>query len=35
VPDLRAGPAAITVPQVVARRVTYPLAEQSFNNTNL
>ncbi|HEX6966482.1 MAG TPA: SusD/RagB family nutrient-binding outer membrane lipoprotein [Gemmatimonadaceae bacterium] len=35
VPDLKAGPAVITNPQVVARRLTYPLAEQSFNNTNL
>jgi hypothetical protein len=33
VPDLQAGPAAI-IP-TVPRRLTYPLAEQSFNNTNL
>ncbi|HEY9515514.1 MAG TPA: SusD/RagB family nutrient-binding outer membrane lipoprotein [Gemmatimonadaceae bacterium] len=35
VPALEAGPAAITTPRVVARRLTYPLAEQSFNNANL
>ena len=35
VPNLEAGPAAITSPRVVARRLTYPLAEQSFNNANL
>ena len=33
VPDLQAGPAAI-IP-TVPRRLTYPLAEQSFNNANL
>ncbi len=33
VPDLQAGPAAI-IP-TVPRRLTYPLAEQSFNNSNL
>ena len=35
VPDLVAGPAAITSPQIVARRLTYPISEQSFNNANL
>ena len=35
VPDLLPGPAAITVPHVVARRLTYPVSEQSFNNDNL
>ncbi|HET7563378.1 MAG TPA: SusD/RagB family nutrient-binding outer membrane lipoprotein [Gemmatimonadaceae bacterium] len=35
VPDLKAGPAVITNPAIVARRLTYPLSEQSFNNTNL
>lgn len=35
VPDLQPGPAVITDPKVVARRMTYPLAEQSFNNANL
>lgn len=35
VPELQAGPAAITNPRVVARRLTYPLSEQSFNNANL
>ena len=35
VPDLKPGPAVITNPQIVARRLTYSLAEQSFNNTNL
>ena len=35
VPDLQPGPAAITVPQIVARRLTYPVSEQSFNNDNL
>lgn len=35
VPDLQPGPAVITDPQIVARRLTYPLAEQSFNNENL
>ena len=35
VPNLQPGPAAITTPHIVARRLTYPLAEQSFNNTNL
>jgi hypothetical protein len=35
VPDLQAGPAVITNPSIVARRLTYPLSEQSFNNTNL
>jgi hypothetical protein len=35
VPALQAGPAAITVPQVVARRLTYPVSEQSFNSENL
>jgi hypothetical protein len=33
VPDLKAGPEAI-IP-VVARRLTYPLSEQSFNKANL
>ncbi len=32
VPDLKPGPAAITSPQVVPRRLTYPVSEQSFNN---
>jgi hypothetical protein len=35
VPALKPGPAVITDPKVVARRLTYPLAEQSFNNANL
>jgi hypothetical protein len=35
VPDLKPGPAAITTPQIVARRLTYPVSEQSFNNENL
>lgn len=35
VPDLQPGPAVITDPKIVARRLTYPLAEQSFNNANL
>ncbi|HET7550782.1 MAG TPA: SusD/RagB family nutrient-binding outer membrane lipoprotein [Gemmatimonadaceae bacterium] len=35
VPDLKPGPAVITDPKIVARRLTYPLAEQSFNNANL
>lgn len=35
VPNLQPGPAAITTPHIVARRLTYPLSEQSFNNTNL
>ena len=35
VPDLQPGPAVITDPHIVARRLTYPLAEQSFNNANL
>ena len=35
VPNLQPGPAVITDPAIVARRLTYPLAEQSFNNTNL
>lgn len=35
VPDLQPGPAAITVPHIVARRLTYPVSEQSFNNDNL
>jgi len=35
VPDLKAGPAVITNPSIVARRLTYPLSEQSFNNANL
>lgn len=35
VPDLKPGPAAITTPQIVARRLTYPVSEQSFNNTAL
>jgi hypothetical protein len=35
VPNLQPGPAVITDPQIVARRLTYPLAEQSFNNANL
>lgn len=33
VPDLQPGPAAVET--TVPRRLTYPLAEQSFNNTNL
>ncbi len=35
VPDLHPGPAAITTPQIVARRLTYPVSEQSFNNAAL
>jgi hypothetical protein len=35
VPDLKPGPAAITTPQIVARRLTYPVSEQSFNNAAL
>jgi hypothetical protein len=35
VPDLQPGPAAITTPQIVARRLTYPVSEQSFNNEAL
>jgi hypothetical protein len=35
VPDLQPGPAAITTPHVVARRLTYPVSEQSFNNEAL
>ncbi|HWG34418.1 MAG TPA: SusD/RagB family nutrient-binding outer membrane lipoprotein [Gemmatimonadaceae bacterium] len=35
VPDLKPGPAAITSPQVVPRRLTYPVSEQSFNNAAL
>lgn len=35
VPDLQPGPAAITTPQIVARRLTYPVSEQSFNNAAL
>jgi SusD/RagB-like outer membrane lipoprotein len=35
VPDLKPGPAAITTPQIVARRLTYPVSEQSFNNSAL
>ena len=35
VPNLTPGPAVITDPKIVARRLTYPLAEQSFNNSNL
>jgi len=35
VPDLQPGPAAITVPHIVARRLTYPVSEQSFNAANL
>ena len=35
VPDLKAGPAAITTPSIVPRRLTYPISEQSFNNANL
>jgi hypothetical protein len=35
VPALQPGPAVITDPKIVARRLTYPLAEQSFNNDNL
>ena len=35
VPDLQPGPAAITTPQIVARRLTYPVSEQSFNNSAL
>lgn len=35
VPDLQPGPAAITSPHIVARRLTYPVSEQSFNNAAL
>jgi hypothetical protein len=35
VPDLQPGPAAITSPQVVPRRLTYPVSEQSFNDAAL
>jgi hypothetical protein len=35
VPNLQPGPAVITDPKIVARRLTYPLSEQSFNNANL
>jgi hypothetical protein len=35
VPDLQPGPAAITSPHIVARRLTYPVSEQSFNNSAL
>ena len=35
VPDLQPGPAAITVPHIIARRLTYPVSEQSFNDANL
>lgn len=35
VPDLQPGPAAITTPHIVARRLTYPVSEQSFNNEAL
>ena len=35
VPNLQPGPAAITTPQIVARRLTYPVSEQSFNNSAL
>lgn len=35
VPNLQPGPAVITSPQVVARRLTYPVSEQSFNNAAL
>lgn len=35
VPNLQPGPAAITTPHIVARRLTYPISEQSFNNANL
>jgi len=35
VPDLQPGPAAITTPHIVARRLTYPVSEQSFNNAAL
>lgn len=35
VPDLKPGPAVITDPKIVARRLTYPLSEQSFNNSHL
>lgn len=35
VPDLQPGPAAITSPHIVARRLTYPVSEQSFNNAGL
>jgi hypothetical protein len=35
VPDLQPGPAAITTPKIVARRLTYPVSEQSLNNDNL
>jgi hypothetical protein len=35
VPNLQPGPAAITSPQVVPRRLTYPVSEQSFNDAAL
>ena len=35
VPGLQPGPAAITSPQVVPRRLTYPVSEQSFNDAAL
>lgn len=35
VPDLQPGPAAITTPHIVARRLTYPVSEQSFNDAAL
>jgi hypothetical protein len=35
VPNLQPGPAAITNPHIVARRLTYPVSEQSLNNDNL
>jgi len=35
VPTLTPGPAAVTNPKVVARRLTYPLLEQSLNPANL
>ena len=35
VPNLVAGPAVVTTPQIVPRRFVYPTSEQSFNNDNL
>ncbi len=35
VPDLQPGPAAITTPKIVARRLTYPVSRQSLNYPNL
>ena len=35
VPNLVAGPAVVTTPQIVPRRFLYPTSEQSFNNANL